>query len=98
MAAQTGILTTNGRVAEAPSLRPAPAPRPAAGSGGDLSTARRTFRVLTANVQSVPRTAITLAQAREDLRLSIKRKMVGELRHDNIDDEPLGGQPALDQP
>jgi hypothetical protein len=37
------------------------------------------------------------AGAREDLRLPIERKVVGELRHDNVGDEPLGRQPALDQ-
>ena len=38
------------------------------------------------------------AGAREDLRLPIERQMIGVLRHDDVGDEPLGRQPALDQP
>ena len=30
--------------------------------------------------------------------MPIQRQMVGELRHDNVGDQPLGRQPALDQP
>ena len=30
--------------------------------------------------------------------MPIKRQVVGELRHDNVGDQPLGRQPALDQP
>lgn len=64
MTEQTSALTASGLLA-AP---PAPLARPAAEGAGPPQQAVRTFRLLTANVQSFPRTALTLDQAREDLR------------------------------
>lgn len=68
MAERSDVLTANGLVTEELVVTPVPAPRPGQTVSPNLLTASRTFRVLTANVQSVPRTALTLAQARADLR------------------------------
>lgn len=68
MAEHSDVMTTNGLVTEEFLITPVPAPRPTPSAAATPATARKTFRVLTANVQSVPRSALTLAQAREDLR------------------------------
>jgi GH25 family lysozyme M1 (1,4-beta-N-acetylmuramidase) len=72
MAEKVDVLTSNG--AAPPGLPAPPVPTARASSGTTTATASavRTFRVLTANVQSFPRTAITLAQAREDLRANAR--------------------------
>jgi GH25 family lysozyme M1 (1,4-beta-N-acetylmuramidase) len=68
MADHADVLASNGLVTEDLVVTPVPAPRQAPVSTAIAPTARKTFRVLTANVQSFPRTAMTLAQARADLR------------------------------
>jgi GH25 family lysozyme M1 (1,4-beta-N-acetylmuramidase) len=68
MADHGDVLTSNGLVTEELVVTPVPAPRPTPDAPTTVATARKTFRVITANVQSVPRTALTLGQAREDLR------------------------------
>ena len=68
MAEHVDVLASNGLVTEDLVVTPVPAPRQTPVSTSSVPTARRTFRVLTANVQSVPRTALTLVQARADLR------------------------------
>lgn len=68
MADHSDVLASNGLVTEELVITPVPAPRPTPAAPTTVGTASKTFRVLTANVQSVPRTALTLGQAREDLR------------------------------
>jgi GH25 family lysozyme M1 (1,4-beta-N-acetylmuramidase) len=68
MAEKVDVLTSNGAAPPGLPAPPLPTARAASGATTTKASAVRTFRVLTANVQSFPRTAITLAQAREDLR------------------------------
>ncbi|CUR59406.1 putative Lysozyme [metagenome] len=68
MAEQTTVLTTNGLLPAGGPAPPLAVARPAQGGASAPSSAVQTFRLLTANVQSFPPTAITLDQAREDLR------------------------------
>jgi GH25 family lysozyme M1 (1,4-beta-N-acetylmuramidase) len=68
MAEKVDVLTSNGAAPPGLPAPPVPSARPARGGTNLKASAVRTFRVLTANVQSFPRTAITLAQAREDLQ------------------------------
>jgi GH25 family lysozyme M1 (1,4-beta-N-acetylmuramidase) len=67
MTEQTTVLTTNGLLSAAPAP-PVPLARPARDATSPPPATVRTMRVLTANVQSFPRTAMSLQQAREDLR------------------------------
>jgi GH25 family lysozyme M1 (1,4-beta-N-acetylmuramidase) len=68
MAEKVDVLTSNGTAPPGLPAPPVPTARSSHGGTDLKASAVRTFRVLTANVQSFPRTAITLAQAREDLR------------------------------
>lgn len=68
MSEKVDLLTANGAAPAGVPPPPVPAVRSSRDVQGTTGTAVRTFRVLTANVQSFPRTAITLEQAREDLR------------------------------
>lgn len=68
MAEKIDVLTTNGASPAGPSAPPVPTARSSDGGTPTTASAVRTFRVLTANVQSFPRTAITVAEARQDLR------------------------------
>ncbi len=68
MAEQLGVLTTNGAAPAAPAPPPAPAVLAPRTGAEPTASGVRTFRVLSANVQSFPRTAISLDQARADLR------------------------------
>lgn len=68
MAEKIDVLTSDGAAPPGLAAPPMPTAR-SSGAGTNLkASAVRTFRVLTANVQSFPPTAITLAQAREDIR------------------------------
>src|SRR5688572_18748628 len=68
MADTVGVQTSNGSAPPHQRAPAVPATRATRGGTPDAATVVRTFRVVTANVQSFPRNALTLDQAREDLR------------------------------
>ncbi|TGN65872.1 hypothetical protein EXE59_19385 [Nocardioides eburneiflavus] len=72
MAEKVDVLTSNGAAPPGMPAPPVPTTRSSRAGTTAKASAVRTFRVLTANVQSFPRTAITLAQAREDLRANAR--------------------------